>query len=177
MLPLLQIIFMDYTLHLMQMVAVTLQMDYPIRVVATEYTFTLPEEVPIRKGYTFLGWSELKTASTPTYTTGSLFTTDTSTTLYAIWSVNEYAIHFNTNGSSDTIPSIVADYGDTIEIPDIVPTRPGFDFSGWAYEQDGEPVYNIGDSFVLDNYDITFYAVWVISKNKLSSPLIQMGVI
>ena len=134
--------------------------------VATEYTFTLPEEVPIRKGYTFLGWSELKTASTPTYTTGSLFTTDTSTTLYAIWSVNEYAIHFNTNGSSDTIPSIVADYGDTIEIPDIVPTRPGFDFNGWAYEQDGEPVYTIGDSFILDNYDITFYAVWVISKNK-----------
>ncbi len=134
--------------------------------VATEYTFTLPEEVPIRKGYTFLGWSELKAAETPTYTTGSLFTTDTSTTLYAIWKVNEYSINFNTNGSSDTIPSIVADYGDTIEIPDIIPTRPGFDFNGWAYEQGGDPVYNIGDSFILDNFDITFYAVWIVSKNK-----------
>ena len=46
---------------------------------------TLSSTKPTRSGYTFLGWSTNKSATTPTYKAGDTFTTNSSTTLYAVW--------------------------------------------------------------------------------------------
>lgn len=45
----------------------------------------IPNVVPEREGYTFLGWATSKTATTPTYKVGSSYTTEGDATLYAVW--------------------------------------------------------------------------------------------
>ncbi len=49
---------------------------------------TLSSTVPTRSGYTFLGWSASRTATTATYSAGDSFTSNIATTLYAVWSVD-----------------------------------------------------------------------------------------
>lgn len=46
---------------------------------------TLSSTVPTRTGYTFLGWSTSKTATTATYQPGDSITVDSDITLYAVW--------------------------------------------------------------------------------------------
>ena len=46
---------------------------------------TLSDITPTRSGYSFLGWSTTKNATTATYTPRSSFTVDENTTLYAVW--------------------------------------------------------------------------------------------
>lgn len=48
-------------------------------------TLTLSPTKPTRTNYTFLGWSASKTSTTATYTEGSTYTANSSTTLYAVW--------------------------------------------------------------------------------------------
>ena len=55
-----------------------------------KYDVALPlsEAIPIREGYTFLGWSASKTATTATYQAGGSYTVNNDVTLYAIWEEN-----------------------------------------------------------------------------------------
>ncbi len=46
---------------------------------------TLSNTKPTREGYTFLGWSSSKTATTETYQPGASYTSNNSITLYAVW--------------------------------------------------------------------------------------------
>ncbi|MBE6638408.1 MAG: hypothetical protein E7616_02990, partial [Ruminococcaceae bacterium] len=46
---------------------------------------SLPNTVPLRDGYTFLGWSTSSTAIIPTYLAGDKYTNDGPITLYAVW--------------------------------------------------------------------------------------------
>lgn len=48
-------------------------------------TTTIDDTIPIRTGYTFLGWSTSKTATIPTYQPGDSITVDSDITLYAVW--------------------------------------------------------------------------------------------
>lgn len=48
-------------------------------------TVTLPSELPIRKGYHFLGWDTNSAATTPTYEAGDDVVLTSDITLYAIW--------------------------------------------------------------------------------------------
>ena len=45
----------------------------------------LTTDIPKRTGYIFEGWSESKTAETPTYLAGSVYTANKGVTLYAVW--------------------------------------------------------------------------------------------
>lgn len=55
---------------------------------AKGYAMTLSETVPIRSGYTFLGWSDNKESNTVTYNPGDSFLSDKDTTLYAVWELD-----------------------------------------------------------------------------------------
>ena len=46
---------------------------------------TLSSTKPTRSGYNFLGWSTSSSATTATYNAGSSYTSNASTTLYAVW--------------------------------------------------------------------------------------------
>jgi len=48
-------------------------------------TLTLSNTKPTRSGYGFLGWATSNTATAATYPSGSNFSKDASTTLYAVW--------------------------------------------------------------------------------------------
>ncbi len=62
------------------------------------YSVTIPETVPTRSGYTFLGWSKSSTATSPTYYPGKDYALYTTVTLYAVWQQNDY-IYVNVNGT------------------------------------------------------------------------------
>jgi uncharacterized repeat protein (TIGR02543 family) len=55
-------------------------------------TLTLPDTIPTRTGYSFLGWSTDSAATTATYQAGGSFTTNAATTLYAVWRVISYTL-------------------------------------------------------------------------------------
>ena len=47
--------------------------------------FLIPEQVPVRVGFVFLGWSTEADAKTAAYGPGALFRQNEDTTLYAVW--------------------------------------------------------------------------------------------
>lgn len=49
---------------------------------------TIPDDVPVREGYTFLGWAESADAATAAYQPGDTYTGRVSVTLYAVWQEN-----------------------------------------------------------------------------------------
>lgn len=55
-------------------------------------TLTLPDAVPTRTGYGFLGWSTDSAATTATYQAGGSFTANAATTLYAVWRVLSFTL-------------------------------------------------------------------------------------
>lgn len=62
------------------------------------YSVTIPDTIPTRSGYTFLGWSKSSTATTATYYPGKDYALYTTVTLYAVWQQNDY-IYVNVNGT------------------------------------------------------------------------------
>ena len=59
----------------------------------------LSTTIPTKLGYTFLGWSIDKSATTATYAPGASFTVNAATTLYAVWKQNDLRIFYGLNGN------------------------------------------------------------------------------
>ena len=83
-----------------------------------------------------------------------------------------YILAFDSN-TSDPVenlpPSIEADVGETITIPNQIPTRTGYTFSNWNTMQDGSGAsYQAGDQFANLYQDTILYAQW----NENNSPII-----
>lgn len=49
------------------------------------YDTNISTSVPVRSGYTFLGWSNSPTATQATYAAGAKYSANRTTTLYAVW--------------------------------------------------------------------------------------------
>ena len=60
----------------------------------TKYSISSAE--PNRSGFTFLGWSESRSATSPSYNFGDTITISSDTTLYAVWEVNSYTVSWKT---------------------------------------------------------------------------------
>lgn len=131
-------------------------------------TFTIPDDVPERDGFGFLGWS-LSIGGDVDYHIGDEITVSTpSTTLYAVWidesQLNSFTLHFSLGGGTGNFDSMTAS---TIEstyaftIPSDIPARSGFVFMGWAVPSNpSEAVYGPGDRIVVSSSSYTLYAVW-----------------
>ena len=67
---------------------------------ATSGTVNLSSQKPTRSGYTFLGWSTNKTATTAEYAAGGNYNKNNTNnvTLYAVWKANQITIKYNANG-------------------------------------------------------------------------------
>ena len=53
---------------------------------------TLAGQLPVRDGYTFLGWATSKEAAAPEYQPGDSFKTNEDTSLYALWAAPDFVV-------------------------------------------------------------------------------------
>lgn len=88
--------------------------------------------VPTRAGYTFIGWFDKSSLPANEYTAETVFEDRNLRKLYALWAQDEYTLMFDPNGGECGMESMPVYYGQNYgELP--VPTKPGYQFDGWYY--------------------------------------------
>lgn len=128
---------------------------------------TLPETVPQRLGYRFLGWSASSASSEPSYLPGATYAEDQDITLYAVWGSLDYTLYFNMNGGEGTLDPIHIENGNVCTIPNFTPARTGYDFLGWSSDRNAVTAeYQAGDFY--PGGETTLYAVWKIRTYVVS---------
>lgn len=131
---------------------------------------------PTRAAYTFLGWSTNSAATNPSYQNGSSYSyvfqaaNQTQTvTFFAVWRHNTAYVYFNANGGSGAPATVSHWQGYSVEIPDTVPVRDGYNFLGWSQDQTATTAdYLPGVTYPLYN-TVTLYAVWEIARASITS--------
>ncbi|NTW71228.1 MAG: InlB B-repeat-containing protein [Eubacteriaceae bacterium] len=117
---------------------------------------------PEKIGYDFAGW--FKDAG---LSDDWLFTSDKvagDTTLYAMWTINQYTVGFESNGGS-AVDSITTNYNTTIIKP-TDPTKSGYTFAGWYKDAALTDDWLFGTDQVTEN--TTLYAAWEINQYAVS---------
>lgn len=126
-------------------------------------------KTPVRKGYTFTGWSGTGIDSTSkevVITTGS--TGDRTYT--ANWKENSYTVQFIPygDGTTGSMKEMSLMYTAEAAIEDNKFVRPGYTFSGWSVEAGGEKKYEPGEVISRlksgDGERITLYPVWTANE-------------
>jgi len=162
------------------------------------FYYWIPEEEPTRSGYTFLGWSEDRYATTADYryddgttTLDDRFrTTSTNATLYAIWEQNLSTYHsrliYDANGGSGapseqsaSITAPTPSGSKSFVITTNAPVRSGFEFLGWSIDRDATGAqYSPGDSVsVAYGSSLTLYAVWQQAEITVSGTPNTHGIV
>lgn len=129
---------------------------------------------PTRTGYTFNGWALTGggSLSGTTYTYGG-----SNGTLTAQWTINTYPVSFDANGGEGAPEAQTKTYGQTLVLSDVVPTRTGYTFRGWATTSDASvPQYQPSGNYTA-NAAATLYAVWQINAYSLSITKSEAGLI
>lgn len=116
---------------------------------------TLTSLIPERKGYTFLGWSTNKNATSATYAAGGIYTTNAPATLYAVWQAGKFTVTFDLQGGTfvsggGALVQTVS-LGGSATLPKDPTHTEGKAFRGWSGQ------YRNVDS------DRTIYARWLTS--------------
>ncbi len=127
---------------------------------------TLPASGFTRTGYTQNGWKNGAEDITDQATVHNLTITDGVTvTLDANWVVNTYAISFNANGGTGTMPNLPMTYGTAANLTKNTYTRDNYDFAGWNTQADGQGTSYADEAEVNNltaenNATVTLYAQW-----------------
>ena len=110
--------------------------------------------VPSRPGFSFVGWFTAAGGG-QLVTTSSIFTANT--TIFAQWTVQPL-ITFNPNGTGASVSPTTATVNSSGRLTSLpVPTRPGFEFTGWALTQAGGTT--VSESTVF-SANTTVFAQW-----------------
>ncbi len=123
-----------------------------------------------RMGYTFKGWGTTTSGGTvfnqdnnalrPLEINSNLSKGNCSTTLYAIWSPNQYTVQYNSNGGTGAPGNQTKIYGTTLKLSSTIPKRTGYIFKGWATDSTATTAnYQSGGDYTT-NASCTLYAVW-----------------
>ena len=126
-------------------------------------TYTIPNTIPTRSGYDFLGWSISSTATVAAFQPGGSITPTANTTLYAVWQikpVTTYTVTYNANGGSGA-PAAQSGAA-TYTIPNTIPTRSGYDFLGWSSSSTAATASFLPGGSITPTANTTLYAVWQI---------------
>ena len=126
--------------------------------VQADYNTKITEpSVPTRTEHVFGGWYK-ESGLVNAWNFASDVVTG-NTTLYAKWTINQYAVTFESSPGS-AIGSIQADYGAAIAKPSD-PTRTGYTLVGWYKEAGLINAWDFNSDTVTT--DITLYAKWVVN--------------
>ena len=131
-----------------------------------------------RTGYTFLGWSTDKTATTATYRdeqpVKNLSSTNGETIiLYAIWSRNKYSIVYDSNNGTSALKTVAMNGGKKVVIEANTYKKSNSEFVLWNTKADGTGTcYTVGQTLkegfdAKNNETIRLYAQW--QSNKITS--------
>jgi len=115
-----------------------------------------------RTGYTFKGWATADDGAVAYEDKASVKNLtakkDGTVTLYAVWTANEYQLHFNLNGPDGSIASKTVFYDQAYgELPE--PTWDGYAFKGWYTASVGGDVVNAA-TVMQSTSNIIVYAQW-----------------
>lgn len=136
----------------------------------TDESAALPTLPFTRAGYTFAGWAT--TANTDAvYADGDNYVmgTDSSYTLYAIWTPNVNKIIFNANGGKGSMANQYIETDATSKLTKNTFTRAGYTFAGWATSSGGAVVYGDTASYKMGaGASYTLYAKWTANTNTLN---------
>ncbi|MBQ8623882.1 MAG: InlB B-repeat-containing protein, partial [Oscillospiraceae bacterium] len=95
----------------------------------TAYNAKVTAPSTTKDGYTFNGWAT-ENGGEVDYKAGATITVGTSDiTLYAVWTIKQYTITFDTDGGS-AVEAITQDFGTAVTAPK-APTKEGHTFTGW----------------------------------------------
>ena len=121
---------------------------------------TLSDTVPTRDGYTFQGWAENVAATTAQYAAGGTYTKNEPKTLYAVWQIKTYTVHYDAAGGSAAPADQTKIHGETLVLSSYVPKLQGYRFRGWGLAPNAQNIaYAAGDDYTA-NAPITLYALW-----------------
>lgn len=125
----------------------------------------IPYAKPTRSGYTFLGWSTSRYATSADYQPGQAYTPYGNMTFYAVWKQEEdrYTISFDLQGGSGEFNPLKGKYGEAWYLPSYSPVKDGYVFKGWATSPGGNPEYQPDDVYTIYG-NATLYAVWEEDK-------------
>lgn len=70
-----------------------------------------------------------------------------------------HTVSYNANGGSGAPGNQTKWYGEVLILSSTKPTRPNYEFQGWAKSASGRVEYQPGSKYGLDQ-NITFYAIW-----------------
>lgn len=131
--------------------------------------YSIPANIPVRQGYTFLGWHTNTASLNPEFRPGDIFKNlhdrqDSVVALHAIWKPNNYLITFDKRGGSSGHSSVIATY-DSIVPSASAPLRNGYVFVGYYDDPAaiGKRYYDgsMGSRRVWDiPQNNTLYAIW-----------------
>lgn len=130
----------------------------------------LPQVTFTKDGYTFAGWSDSKDGEVK-YLDKANFSmgTQTSVTLYAVWTAKENKLFFNANGGNGEMPSVTLKTDETYNLPANLFQKSGYTFGGWSTSQYGEIEYENLSSYTMGtDSSYTLYAVWIANTNTLN---------
>lgn len=120
-------------------------------------SLTLSSTVPVRLGYTFLGWSASSTGSVA-YKAGEAYTANANAILYAVWRANTYTISFRPEGGSGTMPDQTITYGVNTALSENTFVRKGYAFAGWyAYRASDSKWYTDNGWYTADEIGANGY--------------------
>lgn len=154
----------------------------------------ITEEVPVKAGYEFKGWSTSDTSKVGQYEGGDTFTIQKATVLYAVWGSISYRIVYNSNGGSGKISNVKGSTNQDITLAAGGYTKSYsltlyYNYSGgktkttnytvpllgWMTSADGILKYNLGDrvrNLAERNGDIIYlYAKW--GQKDVSLPVLK----
>lgn len=86
-----------------------------------------------------------------------------------------YTLHYDANGGSGAPPSqsvTSSEFAVWVPISEIIPTRDGYTFIGWANYRTGTPIYGGNGGYtsclVVHGYDMstTIYAIWEVHNHS-----------
>lgn len=145
-----------------------------------EQEVQIPENIPQRKGYQFLGWTA-DLGSTQVYVGPgeSYRIPNHDQTLYAIWQPNAYEIKFENNipeTESDTIKGSMSEltghFEEDLVVPECGWERKGYEFVGWNTAADGSGTFyqaqeQVQSLYQEDNKTIILYAMWKALEGEI----------
>lgn len=119
-----------------------------------------------RNGYTFNGWNTAANGSGTAYADASNFAFAATTTLYAQWTANSYAVSYDSHGGSPVADGSFVTDGTIATLPP-APSRAGYSFNGWFAAASGGTALANGYAPGATEA-ITLHAQWTGATNTVA---------